>query len=586
MRLEKNWVKLFSSLFCLLAFLLTACQGSQSTSQQSGQGKASANKQIYIYPLAGYTDLLTFDPALAYDNNSVSAISMVFTGLVSIDDKMQIHDQLAASHAVAADGLTWTFKLKPNLKFSDGTPLTSHDVVYSIDRALQPALKSSTAYYYLKLIKDADKLQDGKLKTLINDSLQTPDDQTVVILARQPAAYFLYTLTYACADVVEKSMIDKYGNNFADHLAEGIGGNGPWKVAKYERGKRIEFVPNQNYYGARPQLKKVVMPFYAQKDTLYKDYQVNRVDMAPVPTTQIVQARTLPGKQFHSVPQLWIEYLTMNYKAKPFDNIKIRQAFALAVNKDEIAHNIYKDSVIATNHIVPQGMPGYNPDLTGPTGVKDTRGDPAKARQLFTEGLKEAGYTPSSLPPISLLLASEGSDEVRNEAAALQQMWQTALGVNVKINDVSDGNAFTVIANSAKTNPQSLQMWFADWIADYPDPQDFLSLLFDKGAARNRWNYGDNQSSDIAAQQANQRLMDAADVNANASERLQQYHQIEQQLINEVAWVPKYQQVSNYVLKSCVVGVIDNSFNLIPSDDWSKVYISNDPNCVDSSQYQ
>src|SRR5204862_1797251 len=133
-------------------------------------------------------------PALAVDIGSILAIDNVFTGLVELNDHLDIVPQLAATYSESADGLTWTFKLKPNLKFSDGTPLTSHDVIYSIDRALQPATKSPVAPIFLDLIKDSDKLLGSTITTLINDSLLAPDNNTVVIITKKKAAYFLAML--------------------------------------------------------------------------------------------------------------------------------------------------------------------------------------------------------------------------------------------------------------------------------------------------------------------------------------------------------------------------------------------------------
>src|SRR5439155_7087297 len=136
----------------------------------------------------------------------------VFTGLVGFDDKLNVTPELAQSWDESPDGLTWTFHLRPNLQFSDGTPLTSTDVAYSIHRSLQPAVKSTTAPIYEALILDSDKLNAGKIKTIINDSLMAPDDNTVVIKTNKNAAYFLQTLVYPSSFVVEKSLVDKYGN--------------------------------------------------------------------------------------------------------------------------------------------------------------------------------------------------------------------------------------------------------------------------------------------------------------------------------------------------------------------------------------
>src|SRR5215472_9433762 len=402
MRLGKTLTRGFlPTLFCLVAMLVTACGGATGTvpgsSSTTTASKAPANQQIAVLPESGVADIATFDPGLSTDLPSIAAIDLVFTGLVQLNNQLQVTDQLAASHQLMPDGVTWKFTLRPNLKFSDGTPLTSADVAYSIDRALQPAEKSTVGPIYLALLKDSDKLVAGKIKTIIGDSILTPDPNTVVLVANKKAAYFLDALTYSCSYVIEKSLIDKYGNTaWLNHLNEG-GGDGPFKVASYTHGQNIVFVPNPNYYGPIPQLKKVVYPFYKDSDTTYKAYQAGQVDSSVIPSANLTQAKALPNGQFKTVPQLWINYYNMNYLVKPFNNIKIRQAFELAINKDLIVHAVWKDAISPTNHIVPKGMPGYSPNLTGPDGVTGTSGDPTKAKALFQQGLQEEGMTLSTL---------------------------------------------------------------------------------------------------------------------------------------------------------------------------------------------
>ncbi|HZO73580.1 MAG TPA: peptide ABC transporter substrate-binding protein [Ktedonobacteraceae bacterium] len=569
--------------FMLLAMLMVACGGPANTG--TTVTKATADKQILISPLSGIADIKTFDPGLSTDAPSITAIDMVYTGLVQLDDHLQIKDQLAASHSLGADGLTWTFKLRPNLKFSDGTPLTSADVAYSIDRALDPALKSITSPAYLNLVKDSDQRLAGKVKTLIGDSLLTPDPQTISIVTNAKAAYFLDALSYSCSYVVEKSLITTYGNDkFTDHLTQG-GGDGPWMVSQYIHGKEIDFVPNPNYYGPKPLLKKVVMPFYKQADTTYRAYQVGQVDGSGVPSADLAAAKALPNGQFHLIPNLWISYYAMNFLTPPFNNLKIRQAFALAVDRDAIAHSVYKDTVTPTFHIVPQGMPGFDANLTGPLGVKSTKGDPTMAKQLFTQGMQEAGYTLSTLPSITFTVSTGGSADATHEFEAVQQMWQNTLGVSVKIETVD----FNVLLNdipAATNNPKGLQMWSIGWIADYPDAQDWLSLQFAKGAANNNSNFGQNNSADAAQQAATQDLMKQADVNPNQASRLQQYNQAEQQLVNDVAWMPIYQVNATVVRKPCVAGVVDNAQQLTPPDDWGSIFISTQTPCADTSSFQ
>lgn len=555
-----------SLLFCLIAMVLTSCSTHGSTGFAS---KASADKQVFVFPLDGTTSISTFDPALAADFSSIEAINMTFTGLVQLDDNLQVKPELAQSWTQSEDGLTWTFHLKPNLKFSDGTPVTSKDVAYSINRALLPSMKSVSAPAYLGLIKDSDQLNNGQIKTIIGHSLLTPDDHTIVILANKRASYFLQSLTYSTSYVVEKKMIDKYGNDFTNHLGEG-GGTGPWKVQTYDNAG-ITFVPNPYYYGPKPQLSKVIMPYYKDLSTGYKAYETGQADYATVPTTEAASA-SQKANEFYKVPQLWINYFGLNYLTKPFDNIHIREAFDLAINKNAIAHSVWKDLNTATNHIVPIGMPGYNPSLTAPDGKASTAGDPEVAKQLLQQGMQEEGYTSISQMPTIRLSYPAGNADRANEVTAVTQMWQSVLGISVKATAVEKNTLYTDINNTAGNS--SLQMWFIAWVADYPDPQDWLTLQFDKGAPNNNTNYGQNHSQQAFNQQNNQVAMERADSNTDQASRMQSYNRIEQQLVNDVAWLPTTQTNTAVVLKSYVKGIIFNDQLEIPPSDWANIYIA------------
>lgn len=568
------------SFLCLMLFLLAACGGGSSSTTTTTTTKAPTDKQVFVWPEAGVPDIATFDPGLSTDVPSVDAIDMVFTGLVELDDSGKVQGYLASSWDESADHLTWTFHLRPNLKFSDGTPLTSADVAFSIDRALQPAEKSNTGPYYLRYIKDSDKLNAGKIKTIIGDSILTPDANTVVIKANAPIPFFLDTITYPCSYVVEKSLVEKYGDiNFTDHLTDngGSGGDGPFKVQEYTHNKQIVLIPNPNYYGPIPQLQKVIFPFYKTQDTTYQSYLTNQLDYGTIPISDYQQAKK--RSDFHAVPQLWIQYYTMNYLTKPFDNIDIRQAFELAINKDEVVSAAWKGEYIPTYHIVPNGMPGYNPNLTGPDGVTSTKGDQAKAKQLLQMGMQQEGWTSvSQIPHITLTYASTGLAAYRSEAAILQQDWQSVLGITVAIDDIDFNKLLTDITGT--TNNSTLQFWGIAWVTDYPDPEDWTTLQFDKGSGNNNMNYGQNNSTDAAQQQQVQKMLEQADVDQNPTHRLQTYMQAEQLLVNDVAWLPMEQVTFDYLLKPCVVGYVLNHQDLTPPNDWGGTYISTATPCA------
>jgi len=585
MRLNKKLkIGFLPTLLMLVAMLVVACGGPANTPGTTPTAtthtKASQDKQVLISAAeAGISDLGTFDPALVSDTGSNAAIQNVFTGLVQLDDHLIVQPQMAASYSVASDGVTWTFKLRSNLMFSDGTPITSADVVYSITRALAPATQSPLGLYYLNIIKGANDFNAGKAKTLTGVS--APDANTVVIVAKKPAAYFLQTLTYPTSYVVEQSVIKKWGTAWTDHLADngGQGGDGPWKVKEFTHNKQIVFIPNSNYYGPKVQLSELVYPFFKSADTTYQVYQVNGIDNTGIPSTHFLTDKH--RTDFVQTPQLTIFYFTMNYLQKPFDVAACRQAFALALNKDLIVKSVYKNEVVATNHIVPQGEYGYNANLTGPDGTTSTAGNATKAKQDEQACMQAQGYASvANFPPITFTYASSGVQDARNEVAAEQQMWSTVLGINVKINDI-DFNKLVGDENLGANNP--LQFYSGPgWQADYPDPQDWLTLQFDKVSAgsSNSMSFGQNKGPDAAAQQALQLQMEQADVNGDKTAREQAYFSIEQQLVNDVAWLPTYQSTVNELRKPCVQGIVDNALSITPPNSWGNIFISTDTPCA------
>ncbi|MEO7020497.1 MAG: peptide ABC transporter substrate-binding protein [Ktedonobacteraceae bacterium] len=559
--------------FCLItALLLTGCSLFGGSNPVAKVGKAPAKQQVYTSPMVmlnGNTDLTTLDPALAYDQNSLTAISMLYTGLVQLDDHMQIQPQLASSWDLSQDGLTWTFHLKPHLTFSDGTPLTASNVVYSIDRALQPATKSTVAPIYLGIINDASKLLGGSITTLIGDSLQATDPNTVQITTQKKAPYFLDMLAHACSYVVEQKLITTYGSTFTDHLNTG-GGDGPFIVKQYTHSQSISFVPNPKYSGPKPQLNSVVFPFYTQEEAAYNDYAAGKVDTSGVPLAALPAITSRPD--YHQVPQLWINYYTMNYKVAPFDNVSIRQAFALAIDKMALAKDVWKNTVIPTNHIIPEGMPGYNPNLTGPDGTQGLKGNPTQAQALLKQGLQQENWSSvSDMPAITLTYAT-GVSSFDEEVKSMIAMWQHVLGVTVTANPV-DANTLLDQVSAATGNAQGVQMWGLSWVAEYPDPQDWLSRQFDNGSVFNNMNYGQNASSDAARQLDTQAQLTTADALAQGDARLQAYQKAEQQLVNDVAWLPIAQVRNIFLRKAYVAGMVDNGLDIIPPNDWASIYI-------------
>ncbi|GHO86644.1 peptide ABC transporter substrate-binding protein [Dictyobacter formicarum] len=554
-----------ASLFSILVILLSACGGGTTSNGNTPTNLAS--KQVLREPVIG-GDFDSLDPALTAGGLG-DPINLIFTGLVAADDQGNIHDQLAASHQVSSDGLTYTFTLRSNLKFSDGTKLDANDVAYSINRTIDPATKSQVSNY-LSLIKDYDKFSSGKVKTLIGDSIIVKDPHTISLIISKPASYFLQALNYSTSFVVNKALTTKYGAKWVDHLNEGAG-DGPFKVKSYSHTTGLVLVPNPNYYKGKPKLQEIDEIITGDRDSTFKSMKAGQFDLAPVPPALDSANNQLPGYQ--TSPALASRFIGMNYLVKPLDNIKIRQALELALNRNLIVGSIIGKTVTPSYHIIPDGIPGYNKDLQGPAGITTPAGNQAKAKELFKQGLQEEGYkSVSDLPSISLVYAQDykaGADTM----AAVANEWKQVLGFNVKLVGLQGTDLISQeFATAGKTGP--LQMWYGSWGADYLDPQDWTTLFFDKGVSNNAFNYGQNKSANVADQQAVQTELEKADTISDQSARMKMYQDAEQKLVNDVPYITTYQSSYSYLVNPKLKGWKLYPLGSMATDDWANVYFT------------
>jgi oligopeptide transport system substrate-binding protein len=558
------WLLLFS-------LLLAACGGSSTsgTTSTGNQGQpAPADKQVFRWP-TGNADFTTLDPGLAQYANSIIVINTLFTGLVELNTTGEMIHVLAASHQVSPDGLTYTFPLRDGLKFSDGSPLTADDIVYSINRTLDPVTKSEVSYYF-SAIKDYDKLQSGKVKTLIGTSLLAPDPKTVKIILGQPTGYFLAALTFSSSYVVNRKLIEKYGDKWTDHMAEG-GSSGPFQVQTYSHSRGVTEVPNSNYFGDKPKLQKLEFLIGGDQDVEYKSYLSGQFEYAHIPPVNYQEART--RKDFQSALQLRTWFITFNYLTPPFDNINIRKAFALAINKELLNKSVLRNAAHAVNRFVPSGaIEGYNNEnIKGPDGTTNLTGNPDLAKQLLAQGLKEKGYkSVADLPPITY--TDRNQKQTNDIATFIIQQWKDTLGVNVKLDVLEIGKFNEELANS-RNNPKGLQVWYAGWGQDYPDPQDWLSVFLSKGVDQNPYNYGQNNSPAATEQQAVQKQLSQADVLVDQKKRYDLYLDAEQKAINDVAWVPLYQPNLDRLISTKVGGFHIAHYEAPSPVEWARVYI-------------
>jgi peptide/nickel transport system substrate-binding protein/oligopeptide transport system substrate-binding protein len=533
---------------------------------------ASDSQQILRLQAAGVSDVRTLDPPASTDVYSVEYTSIIFPGLVVLDKNLTaIPWAASALPTVSTDGLTWTFHIRPNLKWSDGTPIDANTYAFSMNRAENPCNAFGSAYY-LYAIKDAatfnseqcdtatNKVQ-GSIQTLIGDSIVPEDPLTLQVTLASPATYFLYAMTYPTSFAVPEQLVNQYGNKYIEHLADngGFGGD-MFKVTQWNHVGDLILTRNDSFWGTKSHLREVDVAFFKDGSTAYNTFLAGQADVGVAPSSQLSTAKT--HKTFHQIAVQQIDYYAMNWHDAPFNDVRMRQAFAIALDKTTLANTILHGTVQATNHIVPSGMPGYNPALLGPDGTQNLSGNTQKANQLATAyaAAKGCGTATdfSRCPRVTLTIIS-GSQENQNEAAAAQQMWLKAMpNYPITITAVD----FNTLLQ--RTFAHQLQFWELGWIEDYPDPQDWLTTNLACDSAYNAGFACDTQADG---------LMKAADTNSDQTSRLQEYQQAEQLLVTDVAWLPLDQATTWWETGPKLEGFTITAGGLIPRESWQTMYI-------------
>jgi oligopeptide transport system substrate-binding protein len=524
-------------LFATFLMLLEACGGASSSTS-----KTTSQSQVLRFPNVGTADIGKPDPASGPDTNSNLAINMIFSGLVRSDKNLNvIPDQ--ATWDVSKGNTVYTFHLKPGITFSDGTPVTAQTYVYTWTRALLPAVKSPIAPVLEESIVGAKDVNSGKTTTLAG--VKALDDQTLQVTLVRPTAYFLQLLTVSLFYPLNEKLIDKYGQTgWVDHWVGNGVGTGPFMVKSWNRGVNMVLVPNPHYYGAKTRLSQVDMIFVKDPSTAYKSYQAGQYDFVWDLTPQDQQtAKSMPG--FIREPILQTDLLFFNNKMPPFNSTAVRQAFAAAIDKQTLATAILKGTVTPASTIIPPGEPGSQPNYAG------IPFDKAKARQLLLSAYPDV----TKIPPVTFTYPA--SQLAQDEPAALQQMWQSALGIQVKL----DGMELT--AYNDATTRRVVQFGFTQWSVYFPDPYEWLDLSLLSYAANNNGNWNNPEFDHLVAQ-AEQ---------TSGDQRLALYQQAERIAIDDVGWLPLDHETLAGIIPSKVHGVIFNGGGLY-FGDWSGVYLA------------
>lgn len=487
---------------------------------------ATGGKNILRLP--GGTDPRTLDPAQVNDTNAGEYVAEIFSGLVMLDQNLKVVPDIAEKWEVSEDRKTYTFYLRKEVKFHDGRPVTAQDFKYSIERVANPATLSPTAENYLGDIVGVREKLSRKAAEV--SGVQVVDDYTVKLTIDAPKSYFLAKLTFPTAYIVDKNNVERGGRTWTDKP----NGTGPFKLKEYVRAQRIILAKNENYYGEiKPKLDEVQFILSGGSAmTMYENGDLESVYVTISDIERVSDANSPLNKQLYIGPALSTGFIVFNTRKPPFDDPKVRQAFALAIDRQKVIDVVYRKMPLVASTILPPGMPGYAEPANKLTY------DPAKAKQLLAES-KYAG----KLPDITWTTIGAGGSAAQN-VQVMAGMLKDNLGARVSIQQTDDASFFNTIDDPTK-NPY--QMFDVGWAADYVDPQNFLDILFRSTSTQNWASYANLEVD---------KLLDQAALEKDNAVRFKVYQQVEQMILNDAPVIPLSHSREYWLTKPYVKGMV------------------------------
>ena len=463
----------------------------------------------------------TLDPHLTGDTYSAMYVVEVFGGLVTIDPQLEIVGDLAKDWDISNDGKTYTFYLREDAKFHDGRPVTAEDFKWSLERVADPATESILVDTFLGDIVGFEDKLEGRTTSVAG--VRVIDDQTLSITIDAAKAYFLAKLTHPSAYVLDRNNVEGNPSWF-----EKPNGTGPFRLSEYEPGEVIRLTRNEFYHLGPPMLGEVKFILSGGDSLLmYENDEIHVTGLGLLNLEAILDpSNPLSEEVLQAPPSFNVTYVGMNASAPPFDDPKVRQAFNYAVDKVTLANLLLEDLVAPANGILPPQFPGYNPNLKGYDY------DPEKAQQLLKDS--KYGDNMDDFPRITMTLPGSFGAPVSPVMEAIIQGWQETLGIEIELLQTE----WAIFLQDL--NQQRFQMFGGlGWVADYPDPENFLDVLFHSESSNNHSKYSNPEVD---------RLLEDARTELDEAARFEIYHRVEEMILDDAPWVPLWHGDSGYAL--------------------------------------
>lgn len=486
----------------------------------------------------------SLDPAMTTGLAEANVQAELFEGLTRLDRDNQPQPALAERWDISPDGKTYTFHLRPGITWSDGTPITAHDFVYSWMRVIDPAVASPNAY--MMFIIDGAEAFSKKQGSAEDVGIKAPDDRTLQVRLKNPTAYFLNLTSFHCYYPVPEALVRANPDTWAAN-AGGFVGCGPFTLEKWIHSSEITVKKNPAYWDAghvrSDYLDFPISESQSTRLTLVESGQANMMVEPPPAEQQRLESLGL----YQVAPYLGTYYYVFNTQKAPFDDVRVRKAFALAMEREGLVKHIVRGRKEAAYAWVPPGM--KNP-ATGQDFRKEGGNLQEENAEQAQQLLKEAGYDESHQPEVTILF---NTNEMHKAVAeAVQAMWKKNLGVQVEL---TNQEAKVYLASRTQGNYQVAR---ASWVADYADPMTFLDVFADE---------------DNDAQYHNEAYLDRvrkAKEEKDPGLRMQYMHQAEQILFDDCVLIPIYYTTQPFVVQPYVKGYHWSPLGLI---DLKEAYI-------------
>lgn len=494
--------------------------GDDGDSSPSNGGAVGGFCEDSFMRLQGAEPPTSLDPIQVRDTSAAEIVVEVFGGLVTLDTDLNVVPDLAEEWDISDDGRVYTFRLRDNIVFHNGSRVTAEHVKASIERAADPENASPTVLTYLGAV-------EGVAERYANDAsdvsgVQVIDERTVEFTLLAPRGWFLQELTYPVAYVVDTEQIERDPRGWIRQP----NGTGPYRLTEFAPGERIQLSANSRYHLGEPTLETVIIELAgASILTRYENDEIH-IGFVPAIELEAVQDGSSPlSADYTPQPQLSLSYLAFNSAEAPFDDPDVRRALAMAVDREAINDVLYFGTQRVADGIVPPDMPGYS------ESVSSYEYDLEEARRL----IEESSYG-DGLPRI-ILTYSGGTATPPTLLEAIQGSWRDDLGIDVEL------QAVDYAAYLREVRQGSFQMYAAGWSADYADSENFVDKLFAADSPQNELGY-DNPEV--------QGLIEEARTQTDSEQRFALLNQAEQLILDDAVVIPLLWPVEHQLVKPCV----------------------------------